>query len=156
MSLGKLFGRAHGAPASCFPVAMTEEDWRRALPPEAFHVLRERGTEPAFSSPLDGERRPGRFLCAGCGQPLFDAADKFDGGTGWPSFDRPLDGAVGPSTDAVPPVVGTEVHCANCGGHLGRVFPDGPRPTGLRYCINGIAMTFEPQPASGRSACGAR
>ncbi|WP_374449115.1 peptide-methionine (R)-S-oxide reductase MsrB [Stella sp.] len=161
MSLGKLFGRAHGAPASLFPVAMAEEDWRRCLAPDAFRVLREHGTEPPHSSPLDGERRPGRFLCAGCGQPLFDAADKFDGGTGWPSFCRPLECAVGRADDGVEATAGTEVHCANCGGHLGHVFADGPPPTGLRYCVNGVAMTFEPQaaepdPVPGRPACGRR
>jgi peptide-methionine (R)-S-oxide reductase len=152
MSLGKLFGRSHGAPPSPFPVAKSEEEWRRTLPPEAFHVLLEHGTERAFTSPLDHEKRPGRFVCAGCGQPLFDAGAKFDSGTGWPSFGQPIEGAVGSTVDRSFFMTRTEIHCANCGGHLGHVFDDGPPPTGLRYCMNGAAMEFEPAEAGPSSA----
>ncbi|BBK29969.1 peptide-methionine (R)-S-oxide reductase [Stella humosa] len=147
MSLGKLFGRSHGAPPSAFPVAKTEEEWRRSLPPAAFNVLREHGTEHAFTSPLNQEKRAGRFVCAGCGQPLFEAGTKFESGTGWPSFWQPIEGAVGSTVDRSFFMTRTEVHCANCGGHLGHVFDDGPPPTGLRYCMNGAAMEFEPASA---------
>jgi peptide-methionine (R)-S-oxide reductase len=122
-----------------------DDDWRKTLTPEQFHVLREHGTEYRGSSPLNKEKRDGTFRCAGCGEPLFDAATKFESGTGWPSFTSPLDDAVGTTTDRSHGMTRTEVHCAKCGGHLGHVFPDGPRPTGLRYCMNGVAMTFEPQ-----------
>ena len=105
-------------------------------------MLRGHGTERAGTSPLDREKRPGVFACAGCDHPLFDAKTKFDSGTGWPSFYEPLPGGVGTSTDTSFFMTRTEVHCANCGGHLGHVFEDGPRPTGLRYCMNGVAMTF--------------
>ena len=121
-----------------------EAEWRAKLTPEQFRVLRGHGTERAGSSKLNAEKRPGRFRCAGCGAPLFDAATKFDSGTGWPSFWAPLDDAVGTSTDRSFFMARTEVHCARCGGHLGHVFPDGPEPTGLRYCMNGVAMRFEP------------
>ncbi|HEX7417864.1 MAG TPA: peptide-methionine (R)-S-oxide reductase MsrB, partial [Steroidobacteraceae bacterium] len=103
------------------------------------------GTERAGSSPLNLEKRPGMFRCAGCGQALFDASTKFDSGTGWPSFFKPVDGAVGTSQDRKLFMSRTEVHCANCGGHLGHVFPDGPKPTGERYCMNGVALRFEPK-----------
>jgi peptide-methionine (R)-S-oxide reductase len=122
-----------------------DDDWRKTLTPEQFHVLREHGTEHRGSSPLNKEKRSGTFRCAGCGEPLFDAATKFESGTGWPSFTSPLDEAVGTTTDGSYGMTRTEVHCAKCGGHLGHVFPDGPRPTGLRYCMNGVAMTFDPQ-----------
>lgn len=122
-----------------------DDDWRKTLTPEQFHVLREHGTEHRGSSPLNKEKRSGTFRCAGCGEPLFDAATKFESGTGWPSFTSPLDDAVGTTTDRSHGMTRTEVHCVKCGGHLGHVFPDGPRPTGLRYCMNGVAMTFEPQ-----------
>lgn len=145
MSLEKLFGRSHRAAASPFPVARTDADWRRSLPPEAFHVLREHGTECAFTSPLDRETRPGRFVCAGCGQPLFEAAAKFDCGSGWPSFHAPIEGAVGSTLESGGGEPRTEVHCSNCGGHLGHVFDDGPAPDGLRYSINGAALAFEPE-----------
>jgi methionine-R-sulfoxide reductase len=111
-------------------------------------VLREHGTERAFTSPLNNEKHKGTFLCAGCGQPLFDSSTKFDSGTGWPSFWKPLDGAVGTSVDRSWFMTRTEVHCARCGGHIGHVFEDGPPPTGLRYCMNGVAMTFKPQEKS--------
>lgn len=122
-----------------------DDEWRKALTPEQFHVLREHGTEQRGSSPLNKEKRAGTFSCAACGEPLFDAATKFESGTGWPSFTSPLDAAVDTTTDRSYGMTRTEVHCAKCGGHLGHVFPDGPRPTGLRYCMNGVAMMFEPK-----------
>ena len=128
-----------------FPVHKSDEEWERTLTPAQYKVLREHGTEPAGTSPLNAEKRPGRFVCAGCGQPLFDSDTKYESGTGWPSFYKPLDGAVGTSTDRSWIMVRTEVHCSRCGGHLGHVFPDGPAPTGERYCMNGVAMKFEPK-----------
>ena len=127
-----------------FPVSKSDEEWRRTLSPEQFKVLREHGTERAFTSPLNAEKREGTFVCAACGQRLFSSETKFESGTGWPSFYKPLDGAVGTTTDRSWFMVRTEVHCSRCGGHLGHVFPDGPKPTGLRYCMNGVAMKFEP------------
>jgi peptide-methionine (R)-S-oxide reductase len=127
-----------------FPVEKTDEEWRAALEPEAYRVLRGHATERAFSSPLNTEKRVGTFACAGCGQPLFASTTKYDSGTGWPSFWEPLPDAVGTSVDRTLFMVRTEVHCAQCGGHLGHVFPDGPRPTGLRYCMNGAALRFTP------------
>jgi peptide-methionine (R)-S-oxide reductase len=125
----------------------TDDEWRKTLTPEQFTVLREHGTEPRGSSPLNKEKRDGRFLCAGCGKPLFDARTKFESGTGWPSFTQPIDQqAVATTVDRSYGMTRTEVHCPECGGHLGHVFPDGPQPTGLRYCMNGAAMTFEPEP----------
>ena len=129
-----------------FPVEKSPEEWRRELDPEAFRVLREHGTERAGTSPLNDEHRPGMFRCAGCGTPLFTADTKFDSGSGWPSFFKPLPGAVGTNEDRSHFMRRTEVHCANCGGHLGHVFPDGPKPTGERYCMNGVALRFEPKP----------
>ena len=123
----------------------TEEEWRQALTPEQFHVLREHGTERAGTSPLNQEKRRGRFRCGGCGQPLFASESKFESGTGWPSFSAPLDQAVETTVDRSLFMARTEVHCARCGGHLGHVFPDGPAPTGLRYCMNGVALSFEPE-----------
>jgi peptide-methionine (R)-S-oxide reductase len=128
-----------------FPVNKTTEEWEETLSPSEFHVLREHGTERAGTSPLNVEKRAGTFYCAGCGQPLFSASTKFESGTGWPSFWQPLDHAVETSEDRSYFMTRTEVHCANCGGHLGHVFRDGPRPTGLRYCMNGVAMKFEPE-----------
>ena len=127
------------------PTILTEEDWRARLSPDAFKVLRKHSTERAGSSPLNLEKRPGTFTCAGCGQALFAADTKFESGTGWPSFHTPLDGAVATTTDRSWFMTRTEVHCANCQGHLGHVFPDGPRPTGQRYCMNGVAMGFTPK-----------
>jgi peptide-methionine (R)-S-oxide reductase len=123
----------------------TDEDWRQTLTPEAFHVLREHGTERAGTSPLNKEKRAGTFQCAGCGQPLFSSDTKFESGTGWPSFYQPLEKSVETTVDSTFGMKRTEVHCARCGGHLGHVFPDGPRPTGLRYCMNGAALGFDPK-----------
>ncbi|HYL00618.1 MAG TPA: peptide-methionine (R)-S-oxide reductase MsrB [Steroidobacteraceae bacterium] len=128
-----------------FAVDKTQDEWRRELTPDAYRVLREHGTEPAGSSPLNDEHRPGMFRCAGCGQPLFAADTKFESGSGWPSFFKPLAGAVGTHEDRSHFMRRTEVHCAKCGGHLGHVFPDGPEPTGERYCMNGVALRFEPK-----------
>lgn len=124
---------------------LTEEEWRQRLSPEAFRVLREHGTERAGTSPLNAEKRPGTFRCAGCGQPLFRSDAKFESGTGWPSFTSPIEGAVDTTTDRTFGMTRTEVHCASCGGHLGHVFPDGPRPTGQRFCMNGAALGFDPE-----------
>jgi len=126
-----------------FPVNKTAEEWEETLSPSQFHVLREHGTERAGTSPLNVEKRGGTFYCAGCGAPLFSSTTKFESGTGWPSFWQPLDNAVETSEDRSYFMTRTEVHCANCGGHLGHVFRDGPRPTGLHYCMNGVAMKFE-------------
>jgi peptide-methionine (R)-S-oxide reductase len=132
------------APPHAFAVSKSDAEWRRTLTPAQYDVLRDHGTERAFSSPLDREKRPGTFACAGCGQPLFSSSTKFDSGTGWPSFWAPVEGAIGTSVDRSFFMIRTEVHCSRCGGHLGHVFSDGPRPTGLRYCINGAALVFEP------------
>ena len=140
---------AGAAPAAeAYEVQKPEDEWRRSLTPEQFRVLRGHGTERPGSSPLNGEKRAGTFLCAGCGQALFDAKAKYESGTGWPSFWAPIgEGAVGTQTDRSLFMTRTEVHCARCGGHLGHVFPDGPKPTGQRYCMNGVAMRFEPEGA---------
>jgi peptide-methionine (R)-S-oxide reductase len=122
----------------------TEAEWREQLTPEQFYVLREHGTERRGTSPLNGEKRTGTFLCAGCGQPLFSSDTKFESGTGWPSFTAPLSDAVDTTVDRTFGMTRTEVHCARCRGHLGHVFPDGPQPTGLRYCMNGVALAFKP------------
>jgi len=128
-----------------FPVQKTDAAWRAALTSEQYRVLRSSGTERAFSSPLDGEKRAGTFACAACDQPLFSSATKYDSGTGWPSFWEPLDSAVGTSVERGLFMIRIEVHCARCGSHLGHLFPDGPRPTGQRYCMNGVAMRFNPE-----------
>lgn len=127
-----------------FEIEKTEAEWRAILDPASYAVLREEATERPWSSPLNIEHRPGIFACKGCGLPLFDAATKYDSGTGWPSFYQPLENAVGESTDYKLGYGRTEVHCRRCGGHLGHVFGDGPPPTGLRYCMNGLALTFAP------------
>jgi peptide-methionine (R)-S-oxide reductase len=140
----RLFGSSHAADTETFPVTHTEEEWREALPPAAYQVLRKHGTERAGTSPLNAEKRHGKFICAGCGQELFASDTKFESGTGWPSFFQPLEGAVGINEDRSFFMTRTEVHCSHCGGHLGHVFPDGPPPTGQRYCMNGVAMNFKP------------
>jgi peptide-methionine (R)-S-oxide reductase len=128
-----------------FAVTRTDAEWRKVLTPIQYQVLRGHGTERPYTSPLDKEHRRGVFACAGCAWPLFASQQKFDSRTGWPSFWRPINGrAVGTKTDSSLFMVRTEVHCANCGGHLGHVFKDGPPPTGLRYCMNGAALTFRP------------
>jgi len=123
----------------------TDADWKDALTPEQFHVLREHGTEHRGSSPLNQEKRAGLFKCAGCGKPLFSSDTKYESGTGWPSFYAPMPNAVDTTVDRSYGMTRTEVHCAECGGHLGHVFPDGPAPTGERYCMNGVALDFEPK-----------
>jgi|SRR5277367_3074564 len=123
----------------------SDEDWKKLLPPDTYTVMRRHGTERAGTSPLNQEHRAGKFACAACELPLFESSTKFDSGTGWPSFFAPLPSAVATSTDDSLGTVRTEVHCARCGGHLGHVFPDGPKPTGERYCMNGVALKFEPK-----------
>ena len=130
--------------AGAFEVVKSDDEWRRLLTPAQYRVLRQHGTETPGSSPLNQEKRKGTFTCAGCDLPLFSSATKYESGTGWPSFYRPLPNAVGTSTDRSLFIARTEVHCRRCGGHLGHVFEDGPKPTGLRYCINGVALTFTP------------
>ncbi len=125
-----------------FEVTRTDEEWRRLLTPEQYQVMRGHGTEAPGSCALNHEKRAGTFVCAGCAQPLFAAQRKFESGTGWPSFNDPLEGAVETTEDRSFGMRRTEVHCSRCGSHLGHVFPDGPPPTGLRYCINGVAMNF--------------
>jgi peptide-methionine (R)-S-oxide reductase len=126
-------------------VIKSEAEWKSQLTPEQFRVLRKHGTERAGTSPLNKEHGKGVFHCAGCGLPVFASDTKFDSGTGWPSFWKPLDNAIETSTDRSFFTTRTEVHCRRCAGHLGHVFEDGPAPTGLRYCMNGVAMTFEPK-----------
>ena len=137
-------GRSSGAGAASgtFEVTRTDAEWKAMLSPAAYAVLRQEATERAFTSPLLDEHRTGTFACAGCALPLFSSATKFDSGTGWPSFWQPLEGEVGTTEDRTFGMTRTEVHCRRCGGHLGHVFNDGPQPTGLRYCMNGVAMTF--------------
>ncbi len=134
-------------PEKTFPFQRSDAEWRAQLTPEQYHVLRGHGTERAGSCALNYEKRPGTFSCVGCGQDLFIGGTKFESGTGWPSFNDPIPGSVETTTDRSWGMVRTEVHCANCGGHLGHVFPDGPPPTGLRYCINGVAMNFKAREA---------
>ena len=123
----------------------TDDEWRQTLTPEQFHVLREHGTERAGTSPLNREQREGTFTCGGCGQALFTSDTKFESGTGWPSFYRPIEAAIATTTDSSYGMTRVEAHCAQCGGHLGHVFPDGPKPTGDRYCMNGVALEFKPK-----------
>lgn len=125
-------------------IKKSDDDWRKTLTPQQYRVLREHGTEPPGTSPLNEEKREGVFKCAACGQPLFSSDTKYESCTGWPSFFRPLEGAVGTSVDDSLFMRRIEVHCSRCGGHLGHVFPDGPQPTGQRFCMNGVAMVFEP------------
>lgn len=130
-----------------FEVTHSDEEWRQLLGPNRFAVLRREGTERPFSSPLNDEHRAGKFVCAGCKLELFSSSTKFDSGTGWPSFWQPLPKAVAEKRDYMLGIPRTEVHCRRCGGHLGHVFNDGPRPTGLRYCMNGVSLEFVPGPA---------
>jgi peptide-methionine (R)-S-oxide reductase len=130
--------------AQSYEVTHTDAEWRKILTPAQYEILRQQGTEPPFSSPLLNEHRKGIFNCAGCALPLYSSATKFDSGTGWPSFWQPLPNAVLTSDDDSLGMDRTEVHCRRCGGHLGHVFPDGPPPTGLRYCMDGLALTFTP------------
>jgi peptide-methionine (R)-S-oxide reductase len=133
-----------GVSAATFEVVKSDDEWRRILKAPAYKVLRQHGTERPYSSPLNLEKRKGTFHCAGCELPLFASDTKYESGTGWPSFYRPLANAVATRTDRSLLIARTEVHCRRCGGHLGHVFEDGPPPTGLRYCMNGVAMTFVP------------
>jgi peptide-methionine (R)-S-oxide reductase len=126
-----------------FAVEKPETEWRNLLSAEQFRVLREHGTEPAGTSPLNFEKRTGQYGCAACGHALFESSTKYESGSGWPSFFRPLPGAVSTTTDRTHGMTRVEVHCANCGGHLGHVFNDGPAPTGQRYCMNGVSLKFE-------------
>ena len=126
-------------------IPKTDEEWRGKLTPEQFQVLRKHGTERAGTSPLNKEHREGTFRCAGCGQELFTSDTKFESGTGWPSFWAPVENAVETTTDRAYGMTRTEVHCARCKGHLGHVFEDGPRPTGQRYCMNGVSLDFRPR-----------
>ncbi|MGB3308948.1 MAG: peptide-methionine (R)-S-oxide reductase MsrB [Nodosilinea sp.] len=130
-----------------FTVSKTEDQWRDQLTPEQFRVLRKHGTERAGSSPLDKVYEPGVFECSACGTPLFTSDTKFNSGTGWPSFYAPIEGAIATTTDRSLFMTRVEVHCATCGGHLGHVFPDGPEPTGQRYCMNGVSLEFVPEQA---------
>jgi peptide-methionine (R)-S-oxide reductase len=136
-----------GRAATGFAVTHTDAEWKAMLSPQAYAVLRQEGTERPFTSPLLEEHRPGVFTCAGCTLDLFASDTKFESGTGWPSFWAPLDGAVGTTEDRTFGMLRTEVHCSRCGGHLGHVFDDGPKPTGLRYCMNGVALGFRPATA---------
>lgn len=148
-SLLKLLGlapfAAYGAHAATVSSKLSKTEWQKILPPESYRVLFEEATERAGSSPLNGEKREGVFVCAACYNPLFNSDKKFDSGTGWPSFFMPREGAVGTKADHSLFSQRTEYHCAHCGGHQGHVFDDGPRPTGLRYCNNGVALRFVPK-----------
>ena len=132
------------AASGTFEITKTDDEWRKQLTPEQHYVLRKHGTERAGTSPLDKQYGAGTYACAGCDLPLFSSKTKFDSRTGWPSFYAPLDNAVGTTSDRNWGMLRTEVHCRRCGGHLGHVFEDGPKPTGLRYCMNGVAMKFMP------------
>ena len=151
-AVASLFGAKPGsalaaAPAAKFEVSYSDDEWKKRLPPNVYAILRQEGTERPYSSPLNDEHRAGRFSCAGCGLDAFSSKTKFDSGTGWPSFYQPLDNAVGENRDSTLGMVRTEVHCRRCGGHFGHVFDDGPKPTGLRYCMNGLALRFTSEAA---------
>ena len=137
-----------GARKESFAMTKTDPEWKNLLTSQQYYVLRDHGTERAGTSPLDKIYTAGTYACAGCGQSVFTSETKFDSGTGWPSFYAPIDKAIATTTDRSIFMTRTEVHCANCGGHLGHVFDDGPKPTGKRYCMNGIAMTFTPKTPS--------
>jgi len=147
IALSSLFriGAVMGEPLKIEPIVHSDEEWRKLLTTEQYHVLRHEGTESPSSSPLNGEHRRGTFLCAACKLPLFLSAYKFDSGTGWPSFFQTIPGHIETQTDKSLALIRTEYHCARCGGHQGHVFDDGPQPTGLRYCNNGIALQFVPE-----------
>ena len=142
--IGAVRAAAARPSAEVFEITKTEAEWKKLLTPAQYDVLRKHGTERSGSSPLDTEHRKGVFVCAACALPLFSSDTKFDSGTGWPSFWAPLAKGVGTRTDQSLLEARTEVHCRRCDGHIGHVFNDGPRPTGLRYCMNGVAMTFQP------------
>ncbi|WP_448661930.1 peptide-methionine (R)-S-oxide reductase MsrB [Sphingomonas sp. CJ20] len=147
-ALGGLTAACGSGPAEAaqqFPFQLTDAEWKKRLSPAAYYILRKEGTERAYSSPLNNEHRAGIFSCGGCALPLFSSTTKFDSGTGWPSFYAPLPNAVGTRIDSTLGMRRTEVHCRRCGGHLGHVFDDGPKPTGKRYCMNGAGMTFKPR-----------
>ena len=144
----RLKGASPAEGAQKFEVEKTDAEWRAQLTPQQYEILREHGTEPPRSSPLLEEHRKGIFACAGCDLPLFSSRTKFESGTGWPSFYQPIENAIGKTLDDSYGVIRTEVHCRRCGGHLGHVFHDGPKPTGLRYCIDGLALVFHPAPAA--------
>jgi peptide-methionine (R)-S-oxide reductase len=133
-----------GASAQRFAVTMTDAQWRAKLGPDRFRILRQAGTERPYSSPLNKEKRRGTYACAGCGLPLFSSATKFDSGTGWPSFWKALPNAIGTRHDLAFGMTRVEEHCRRCGGHVGHIFDDGPKPTGKRHCINGLSLTFRP------------
>jgi peptide-methionine (R)-S-oxide reductase len=141
------FGPVLAASEGSFEYRLSDGEWRQKLSPAAYKVLRKEDTERPYSSPLNKEKRAGTFACAGCDLPLFSSDTKFESGTGWPSFWQPLKEAIGTTTDTSYFMTRTEVHCRRCGGHLGHVFDDGPKPTGLRYCINGLALKFLPAKA---------
>ena len=141
-AIAGMLSKPSAASARSYEVSKSDDEWRKVLSKQEFYVLRQHGTERAYSSPLDKTYSAGTYHCAGCQQALFSSKTKFDSGTGWPSFYQPLPGAVGTSRDFKLAVPRTEVHCSRCGGHLGHVFKDGPKPTGLRYCMNGVAMDF--------------
>lgn len=144
-AIGLSFGCGREVSAKArFAVNKTEAEWRKILSPAAYNVLRRENTEAPYTSRLNKEKRAGTYVCAGCAKPLYSSKTKFESGTGWPSFYAPLAGGVGTTTDYKIGVPRTEVHCARCGGHLGHVFDDGPKPTGKRYCMNGVAMKFIP------------
>ena len=136
--------KADEAADAAFPVELPEAEWKAKLSPEQFHVLRKHGTERPGSSKLNFEKRTGLFSCAGCGQALFTSDTKYESGSGWPSFFKPIEGAVETTVDRSLGMVRTEAHCSQCGGHLGHVFPDGPEPTGERFCMNGLSLAFQP------------